>query len=238
MAQLKAPSVQRFRDQYRREVTPSRYSGPRHVALVLSLGVGAITAAMAVAAQTWQASDAWIVPATWLFANLVEYLAHRGPMHHRWRGLHLLHLRHTGRHHRYFTDQAMHFESPRDFHAVLFPPVLLAFFGAIALALGVAVAMVLTPAAAALFVAAAMSYYLVYETLHFCYHLPETAAAAHLRGVRWLARLHRLHHAPVTMLQHNFNLVFPLFDWIFGTLDTRQCRAVQAANTVTGESTE
>lgn len=227
-----------FRDRYREEVLPPNYSGGGHVGLVLVLGSATTATAIGFAARTWRASDFWVVPATWLLANLVEYLAHRGPMHHRWRGLHLLHLRHTGRHHRYFTDRAMHFDSPHDFHAVLFPPVLLGFFGAIAAALGAGVALALTPAAAALFVAASMGYYLLYESLHFCYHLPDTAAAAHLPGVRWLARLHRLHHTPALMMQRNFNLVFPLFDWIFGTLDTGRSQEIRPTPAVAKEGTE
>ena len=71
----------------------------------------------------------WLtIPATFLYANLAEYLGHRGPMHHPAGFLRLIYERHTLQHHRFFTDEAMQFDSSRDFHAVLFPPVLMVFF--------------------------------------------------------------------------------------------------------------
>jgi hypothetical protein len=209
-----------FREAYRREVLPPRYCGACHVVLVALVGAAGITAALWWASATWRWSDLWVVPLTLLVANTVEYLAHRGPMHHRRRGLGALHTRHTGRHHRYFTGRAMHFGAVQDFHAVLFPPVLLLFFGTVTVALGGLAAVFLPPAAAALFVATALGYYLLYELLHFLYHVPPQWRAGRLPGVRWLARLHRLHHDPRHMQQHNFNLVFPLCDWIAGTLHT------------------
>ena len=213
-------AVHVFRMLYQQEIAPARYSGAAHVALVACVGLGGIAAALVLAALTWRPVDFWIVPATLLMANAVEYLAHRGPMHHRVPGLRALHLRHSGRHHRFFVADAMIFESSRDLHAVLFPPVLLLFFGAIAVGLGALVALFLPRAAAALFVATALAYYLLYETLHFLYHVPPHWRLARLPGVRQLARLHRLHHDPRRMQHCNFNLVFPLFDRLAGTLDT------------------
>ena len=210
-----------FRAEYRADVLPARYSGAAHVALVLAVAGGGIAAALAFAAShgaRW--TDAWIVPLTTVVANVVEYLAHRGPMHHRTRVLAALHTRHSRRHHRFFVADAMPFEGLRDFHAVLFPPVLLLFFGAIACGLGALVSLVAPAGVAALFVATALGYYLLYEVLHFLYHVPAHWRAARLPGVRWLARLHRVHHDPRRMQQANFNLVFPLCDRLAGTLDT------------------
>jgi sterol desaturase/sphingolipid hydroxylase (fatty acid hydroxylase superfamily) len=215
------PRTAAFRAEYRADVLPPRYSGAAHVALVLAVAGGGIAAALAFAAAhgaRW--SDAWIVPLTVLVANAVEYLAHRGPMHHRTRVLPALHTRHSGRHHRFFVADAMPFESLRDFHAVLFPPVLLLFFGAIACGLGALVALVAPAGVAALFVATALGYYLLYEVLHVLYHVPAHWRVGRLPGVRWLARLHQLHHEPQRMQRANFNLVFPLCDRLAGTLDT------------------
>jgi hypothetical protein len=208
-----------FRTLYRREIVPARYSAAAHVALVATFGLGGIAAALVLAARSWRPADFWIVPVTLLVANAVEYLAHRGPMHHRVKGLRAVHTRHFGRHHRFFVADAMVFESARDLHAVLFPPVLLLFFGAIAIGLGALVALFLPRAAAALFVATALAYYLLYETLHFLYHVPPHWRLARLAGVRQLAGLHRLHHDARRMQHCNFNLVFPLFDRLAGTLD-------------------
>jgi len=210
-----------FRAEYRADVLPARYSGAAHVALVLAVAGGGIAAALAFAASHgahW--TDTWIVPLTAVVANVVEYGAHRGPMHHRTRVLAALHTRHSRRHHRFFVADAMPFEGLRDFHAVLFPPILLLFFGAIACGLGALVSLVAPAGVAALFVASALGYYLLYELLHFLYHVPPHWRAARLPGVRWLARLHRVHHDPRRMQEANFNLVFPLCDRLAGTLDT------------------
>ena len=209
-----------YRTQYRAQVVPPRYSGALHVALVLAGAGGGLATALALAAAngaSW--GDAWIVPLTVIVANVVEYLAHRGPMHHRRRGLQALHARHSGRHHRFFVAEAMPLEAPRALHAVLFPPALLLFFGAIATGLGALVALVLPAAVAELFVASALGYYLLYELLHFLYHVPPHWSAARWPVVRTLARLHRRHHDPRCMQHVNFNLVFPLCDRLAGTLD-------------------
>ena len=219
-----------FRAEYRAAILPHGYSGVAHVALVLAVAGGGIAAALAFASAHGSWRDLWIVPLTLVVANLVEYLAHRGPMHHRVRGLHALHLRHSGRHHRFFVAEAMPFEGVRDLHAVLFPPVLLLFFGAIACGLGALVALVAPPGVAALFVASALGYYLLYEVLHFLYHVPPHWRAARWPGVRWLARLHRLHHDPLRMQRANFNLVFPLCDWLAGTYDGDSAAARSSAS--------
>ncbi len=41
---------------------------------------------------------------------------------------------------------------------------------------------------------------------------------ARLPWVRHMRRLHELHHRPELMRTRNFNIVFPLTDWLMGTL--------------------
>ena len=213
--------IAEFRARYRAEVVPPGYSGALHVMLGLACAGGGVAAALVFAVAHGAAwHDTWIVPLTLVVANVVEYLAHRGPMHHRRPGLGALHARHSGRHHRFFVAEAMPFEGARDLHAVLFPPALLLFFGAIATGLGALVALFLPAAVASLFVASALAYYLLYELLHFLYHVPAHWPVARLPGVRTLARLHRRHHDPRCMQHVNFNLVFPLCDRLAGTLDS------------------
>ena len=61
--------------------------------------------------------------------------------------------------------------------------------------------------------------YLLYETLHFSYHLPEDHVVhRRLPGLRRLRALHQLHHRSEEMTRTNFNLTFPLTDWLAGTL--------------------
>src|SRR5690606_37236622 len=126
-----------------------------------------------------------VVPATFLLANFVEYRGHRGPMHHRRKGLASIFKRHTLEHHRFFTNSHMQLASSRDFAAVLFPPVLLGFFlGAIAAPIGALLFAVASANIAWLFVATAVGYFLNYEWLHFAYHQRED---------HWLSRLPLIH---------------------------------------------
>jgi sterol desaturase/sphingolipid hydroxylase (fatty acid hydroxylase superfamily) len=208
-------SAQRYRIRYRQQHVPSGYRGRVHLVFVFAFGATLIAALVAFAWPRIEARDWLVLPLTFVIANFVEYWAHRGPMHRRTRVLRPLFERHARRHHRYFTERDMSLTGAHDLHATLFPAVLLLFYGAIALGLGALVALVQPPQRAALFAAGALAYYLAYELLHLGYHLPPESPLARFPPVAWLGRLHRIHHGdPRT----NFNLVAPLFDWVFGTL--------------------
>lgn len=210
--------VERFREEFRREGIGARYTGWGHFAFT-SLGSLAVVV-LALSRLGGVSPVEWLmVPGTFLVANVVEYFGHKGPMHHPVRGLGLLYQRHTRQHHRFFTHEAMAYESSRDFKMVLFPPVLLLFFlGAIATPLGALCFVVLSPNAGWLFMATGVGYYLTYEWLHFSHHLPEGHPVARLPFMARLRGHHRAHHDPRLMGRHNFNITFPLCDWLLGTV--------------------
>jgi hypothetical protein len=192
-----------------------RYRGRAHFAVTMSGVVLGIVAALSlVHAPT--AAQLCVVPAGIVFANVVEYLAHRFLMHVERPVLGFLYRRHTLMHHRFFTAAAPTIDSARDFKAVLFPAPLIGFFlVGIALPLGLALSLVLPTNVAALFAATAIAYYGLYEVLHLTWHLPEDHAAARLGVVRALRRLHRAHHADMT---RGFNVTFPVADVLFLTV--------------------
>ena len=206
-----------FRTRYRAAISV-RYRGWLHFATttVASLVVVGF-ASSRVHAPTWLELAA--IPMFFLFANVAEYLGHRGPMHHRRRGLALVFERHTQQHHRFYTHEAMAAESPRDFQMVLFPPIMLIFFlGCMATPIGLGLAVVGTPNLAWLFVATSVGYFLTYEWLHFSYHQPEASWIGRRALVRHLRRHHAIHHDPTRMTSVNFNITFPIADRVFGTL--------------------
>jgi hypothetical protein len=219
-------SVQQFRERRRANPRVAHYPGRAHLAFT-SLGALALIIASLALVRDPRPLELGIVPVTFVFANLVEYFAHRGPMHHRRRGLSLLHARHTLLHHRFYTHEAMACESTRDYQMILFPPVmLLFFFGGVAVPAGLLVYWLTTANVALLFTATAMAYYLAYELLHLAYHLDDASWIARLPSMRKLRRHHAHHHDPARMTSCNFNVTFPLFDVVFGTLqDTRDLRA-------------
>lgn len=209
--------VTSFRDEYRAGHIGPRYSGALHFAFT-SLGSLAVIVLALWAVRAPTALELLTVPSTFLFANLVEYRGHRGPMHGRRRGLSLLFERHTRQHHRYFTHQAMSYEATRDFKMVLFPPVMLLFFlGAVAVPIGSLLFLVASRNVALLYVATAMGYFLTYEWLHFCHHLPPDGPLSRIGLLRRLRAHHQSHHDPALMNTWNFNITFPIADWIFGT---------------------
>lgn len=207
-----------FRAAYRAGEIGPRYSGWLHFVFTSSVCLATIVFCTmrlkAVAPLEWLT-----VPAVFLYANLVEYLGHRGPMHHPLRGLRLLYQRHAKQHHRFFTHQCMAFEGSRDFKAVLFPPVMILFFiGGFGAPMWVLLYLLASANVAWLAVATAVAYYLNYEWLHFAYHCEPRSWIGRLPGLASLRRLHLHHHDPQSMARHNFNITYPLADWLFGTL--------------------
>jgi sterol desaturase/sphingolipid hydroxylase (fatty acid hydroxylase superfamily) len=211
-------AVAAFRLRYRDAHIGPRYDGRLHIAFT---SIGALTAIVVAASRVVAPSalELLAVPASFLIANVGEYFGHRGPMHHRRRGFGVLFERHTRQHHRFYTHEAMAAESPRDFHMVLFPPVMLLFFlGALAAPLGLALGALFSPNVGWLFGATAVSYFLIYEWLHFAYHLPKDGFIGRLGLVRRLRHHHTAHHDPSLMTRYNFNITFPIADRLFGTL--------------------
>lgn len=214
--------VAKFRAEFRRTEPGKRYVGWAHFAFT-SLGSLCVVG-FALSRLSGVRPVEWLtVPASFLLANVAEYLGHRGPMHRRRRGLGLVYRRHTQQHHHFFTHDAMAYESSHDFRMVLFPPVLLLFFlGGIATPLGALFFALGSPNVGWLFVATAMGYFLTYEWLHFCYHLPAEHPLGRLPLLAWLRRHHQVHHDLRKMGRFNFNLTFPLCDRLFGTVWRRE----------------
>jgi hypothetical protein len=209
--------VAQFRAEYRAEEISRSYSGILHFLFT------SLTALAVIVYSLWNlhglAAAEWLtLPLTFLYANAVEYLGHKGPMHHPSRLLRILFVRHTLQHHRFFTHEAMAYEGTQDYKMVLFPPVMILFFvGLHAVPVGVLLYYLVTRNVAYLFVATSIGYFLTYEWLHFAYHLREDSLPGRLLFMRTLRRLHTKHHDPALMSNYNFNITFPICDYIFGT---------------------
>jgi hypothetical protein len=234
MAPAPAPAtlpepVRRFRADYRDRCIPPGYRGGIHAFFTFGIG------SLALLACLWQLEGVqtreWlVVPLAVLYANLVEYMAHRFPMHRPWPGLSLVYRRHAGQHHRFFTHAAMPLEHWQDLRAVLFPPLLVVFFfGGFALPVWLLLAWVASANVAWLFVATGLAYYLHYELLHTAYHAPAGSWPTRSRLISRLRDLHQTHHDPALMARHNFNITWPLGDWLFGTRAPRADAAEPAA---------
>lgn len=231
---MSAPATAAFRAQYRAEEIGRWYSGVAHF---LFTSVASLTI---IVATLWGVHSArpleWLaIPIGFLVANAGEYFGHRGPMHHRRRGprqrgpkeeplrgrldlLGLVFKRHTLQHHRFFTHEAMSYDTAGDVKMVLFPWYMIVFFfGGMALPIGAGVYLLFGTNVARLFVATLVGYFLTYEWLHFAYHLGPETLIGRLGVIRVLRRHHTVHHDPERMASHNFNITFPICDAIFGT---------------------
>jgi len=214
-------SVARFREQYRREEIGRSYRGWSHFAFTSTVSLGLVLVSALRADQVTPLE--WLtIPVVFLYANLVEYLGHRGPMHHPVRGLRLIYHRHVKQHHRFFTDREMSFESSSDFKAVLFPPVMILFFlGGFGAPMWLLLYFLASENVAWLALATAVAYYLNYEWLHFAYHCEPQSRIGRIPGVQTLRLLHLHHHDPHLMTKCNFNITYPIGDWLFRTLFRR-----------------
>ena len=166
----------------------------------------------------------WLtIPITLLYANLAEYIGHGGPMHRRNRYAPIIFDGHTGIHHRFFTEEAFAYDSPRDWHALLLPPYLIVFFlGLFAAPVAALLYFAVSPNVAYLTVASALGYFVSYEWMHFCYHAPEDSLLLRSPFMRQLRQHHMTHHNPRLMTRYNFNITFPIFDWVFRTTYRRE----------------
>jgi hypothetical protein len=203
-----------FRD---RRIGPG-YSGPLHLASTISISL-TIALASALMLESVTPLEWLTIPLTFLYANLSEYLGHRGPMHHRTRFLSKVFERHSIEHHSFFTDKAASFDSSRDYKAVLFPPILLIFFvGGFAIPVGALLYWLVSPNVCFLFILTAVLYFLNYELLHFAYHADPASRLGRLPFMGRLRQHHIAHHNRRLMTRYNFNITYPICDVIFGTL--------------------
>ncbi len=207
--------TQAFRQKYRANISP-RYNPWLHGGFVLALGLTVLAFLLSrldhVSAAEWLT-----LPLALVFYSWGEYHIHKGLGHHKrkWGGA--FYKRHTGDHHSFFADGQMRYEFASDWRVILFPAWLIVIYGAGAL-LAWALLSRIDANAGALFASTLLGGYLSYEILHACEHLPPESPVSRLPWVRQMRRLHQLHHRRELMQGHNFNIVFPLWDWLYGTL--------------------
>lgn len=199
------------------EAIPGWYSPWAHVLVPAVFGIGAIVAAALLIRDLvwWQLS---IVPVTFLASNAVEWRAHKKVLHRRTPGLTVLYDRHTPVHHMIFITEDLACRSRKEWRLVLIPAygVLMVILMNIPVVAGLV--LLGQRNVAALYGITAVSYVLSYEWLHLAYHLPESHWIGRLRVVAALRRHHATHHSPRLMQKWNFNVTFPIWDWVRGTI--------------------
>lgn len=206
-----------YREEYRQAFISPKYNGMLHFAFTVSFSllVIAYSAAQLNEVTGWQ----WLtIPITFLYANFAEWAGHKFAMHRKRKLAGLVYTRHTLQHHRFFTHEHMEIDSTRDFKAVLFPPILVTFFLLVFFVpFGLILSWSFSSNVAWLGVATGMAYFLNYELLHWSYHQPAGHWVTKIPGHAQLKKLHTDHHDPTLMAHKNFNISYPITDWVMGS---------------------
>ena len=206
-----------FRADFRARIAPAYY-GWAHVALIYALGIAAIGyCARQVANPAWY--EYLVIPVAFCISNLFEWWIHRYVMHRPVKGFMGIYKRHTLAHHQFFTHIEPTIDNTRDFRIVFFPPYALVAFMALSLPFAGALGLIGLPNAGWLLLITNVGLYLNYELFHYCCHVKDDSIVRHLPIVNSLRRHHISHHNTALMMERNFNLTYPIADWLFGTSD-------------------
>jgi hypothetical protein len=209
-------TTEAFRSRYRANVHPL-YNPWLHGTFVLSFGILAITAFWSTVHSATPLE--WLaVPLALLFFNFGVYMVHRHLGHHKKAFARMFYSRHAGDHHSFFAPGNMAYDTARDWRVILFPAWLIVLHTLlITLPLWWLLSQ-LDSNVAGLVAGCLVMGYLAYEIFHACEHLPPHNPLTRLPWIRQMRRLHELHHRREMMQERNFNIVFPLMDYLFGTL--------------------
>ena len=128
--------------------------------------------------------------------------------------------RHTRQHHQYFTDNEPTIDTTQEFRIVFFPWRVLIVLAVVRRRCSAGSPAQLINANAGYVVFVTMiGHYMVYETFHFCCHMPDNSFVRHMPLVNTIRRHHAAHHNMGIMMHVNMNLTFPIADWAMGTSD-------------------
>lgn len=209
----------KFRKKFVEE-TPAWYHGAYHLGLMLLITGGAIAYCLSKldAPTFWE----WmLIPAIALFGNWVEWAAHRYILHRPVPGLEAVYKRHCTVHHQFFTHHDLDFHGHREWRALLFPPFAPIGFILASLPFALLTGWLMSPNAGYLVIITMAGYYLLYEGLHTLSHVDDDKypILKYVPLINTVRRMHYIHHVLGFMQTRNFNLTFPICDYLFGTSD-------------------
>ena len=211
----------KFREQYLAQISPL-YNGLAHIGVMYTAGIAAIWWSVSrMHNPTWE----WllILPVA-IAGNFGEWAMHKHIMH-RLRdtfAVRAIYDRHTRQHHQYFTDNDATIHTVQEFRIVFFPwrvLLVLAVGGGLIASL---VGQIINPNAGYVVFITMIGHYMVYETFHFCCHVPENWFVRNMPLVNTIRRHHVAHHNMGIMMHVNMNLTLPIADWALGTSDLKR----------------
>ena len=208
------------RDRVRGDVlerTPSWYNPWVHLAFPSLFGLSFIALALG-RLHDVQWYEWAFVPLVLALLNVNEWHIHRNILHRRTWPLEVLFWRHTPEHHVIFVRHDMAIRDPQEFRLVLIPSYGIVAIFLTGLPIIAALTWFVSPNVAACWVAVSMLYTVSYEWLHLSYHLPLTSRIGNSAVICAMRRSHATHHTPELMQKWNFNVTFPVWDWVRGSI--------------------
>jgi hypothetical protein len=211
----------KFRQQYRDGISPW-YSGFVHIAVMYAVGIAGIAyCAGRLQNPGWE----WLVlPIVFVAGNFVEWGMHRYVMHRKIDvfAIRAIYDRHTRQHHQYFTDNEPTISTVREFRIVFFPWRVLAVFAVSGAIFGYIATLLVNANAGYVLFMTMVGQYLLYETFHFCCHVPENRFVQGMPLINTIRRHHTAHHNQGIMMKYNMNLTFPIADWLLNSSDVKR----------------
>jgi hypothetical protein len=211
----------KFREKYISEISPW-YNGLVHIGVMYAAGIGAIWWCVSrMHDATWE----WllVIPVA-IAGNFVEWAMHKYVMHRLVDvfALRAIYDRHTRQHHQYFTDNDPTISTVQEFRIVFFPWRVLIVLAVMGTVFGFIAAKLIDANAGYVVFITMIGHYMVYETFHFCCHVPENWLVRNLPFVNTIRRHHAAHHNMGIMMHCNMNLTFPVADWAMNSSDLRR----------------
>ena len=213
-------SVEAFRDEFRTTV-PAGYSGMRHGAIILGIGLLTFAGCVAFLAGPLRWWDLAMIPLVVVAWNWLEWYGHAKVLHRPGNSAfsRALYTRHALTHHRFFTQENATLRDGRDLKIVFFPAFALPGIIVMAAVPATIVGFALSRNAGLVIVITTVAMYLLFEAFHLCSHLPDSSWVTRLPIVNSMRRHHRAHHDQSLMMTTNMNFTLPLADWYYGTCD-------------------
>ena len=210
-----------FREDYVAHISPW-YHGLVHIGVMYAAGMASIWWCFS---QMQDARWEWllVLPVA-LAGNFIEWGMHKYVMH-RLRdvfALRAIYDRHTRQHHQYFTDNDVTISTIKEFRIVFFPWRVLSVLAGAGGLISLAMAALFNANAGYVTFATMIGHYMVYETFHFCCHVPDNWFVRHAPFINTIRRHHSAHHNMGIMMRLNMNLTFPVADCLMGTSDLKR----------------
>jgi hypothetical protein len=197
---------------------PGEYSARTHILTTAAIASGITLTALFLARHA-RPIDWLLLPAFFVVANFVEWAVHSKPMHHP-RPPRILYQNHTLVHHRAFLQDSMPIGNTRELGLIMMPWYTMIGLFVVVSPVALAAAWWRGIGAAGIFYFASILYFCTYEGLHALYHQPDATLKRIGLGGSLFRRMraHHAHHHRLDRMSHvNFNVTFPLMDWVMGT---------------------